>query len=203
MFGKHHSEKSKKLISDKRKGSKLNDDHKNKIRQTLLKLHFQSDEVRNKISKAGKGRKLSEKHKKILSERMKGDNNPSRKYGISEEKRRKQSERMKGKNHHFYGKKGPMSGKNHSDKSKNKMSISKLGSNNPMFGKKLSKERINNLIGTSKRYKIILPNKNIIIIKNLRKYCDENKISYWGMMRVVSGKQEFCQQFQCIRLEEN
>lgn len=51
MFGKHHTEETKKRISEKLKGRKLTEEHKEKIRQAELGREI-SKEAREKISKS-------------------------------------------------------------------------------------------------------------------------------------------------------
>lgn len=53
--GKHHSEETKKRMSEANKGKKL------------------SEETKKKISEAKKGRKFSEEHKRKISEALKGE----------------------------------------------------------------------------------------------------------------------------------
>ena len=81
----------------------------------------------------GSGRIMSEKNRKKLSERMKGENNPQ--YGKirSEETRRKLSETHKGKNNHFYN-------KTHSEETKRKISEVRKGKIPWNKGKTLSEE---------------------------------------------------------------
>ena len=61
MYGRKHSEKTKKLISESRMGDK------NWAKQA---------DVRKKIGDAGRGRKHSEKTKQIMSQQMMGEKNP-------------------------------------------------------------------------------------------------------------------------------
>jgi hypothetical protein len=60
--GFKHSDKSKKVMSRKKKGFKLSEEHKNKI-SLSSKGKVISKEQREKISNSLKGKKLSEEHK--------------------------------------------------------------------------------------------------------------------------------------------
>ena len=106
-----------------------------------------SEESKNKMSEARKGKRHSEEHKKKISESLKGKH-PSEetKKKISEalkgkprseESKKKQSESIKGEKH-------PMYGKRHSEESKNNMSEGRkgklLGEKHPMYGKHHSEE---------------------------------------------------------------
>jgi hypothetical protein len=79
-----------------------------------------SKERNKKISKALKGRKLSEEHKRNLSNALKGKKKPPR----SEEYKRKLSNAKKGERHPFFG-------KHHSEETKRKMSNILKGKKKP------------------------------------------------------------------------
>jgi len=128
-----------------------------------MKGYSPSEETRNKLSKANKGRKMpprSEEHKKNLSESHKGRK-------ASEAAKKKMSEKRKGENNGMYGKhhseetkqkirikakgrkaseetKEKMSeirkGRKHTQKTKNKISEAQKGEKNHMYGKHLSEE---------------------------------------------------------------
>lgn len=90
FYGKHHTEEARQKISKARKGHKLSEEHKRKISQSLkgkgkgrkfskehrknlsMALTNPSKETRQKMSKAQKGRKLTEKTKQKMSEARKG-----------------------------------------------------------------------------------------------------------------------------------
>lgn len=109
MYGKHHSEETKRKLSES------------------CKEAFKSEVVKQKLSKAHKGKCFSEEHKQNLSESLKGKNKGKHR---SDEQKRRMSETMKGDNNPFYG-------RQHSDETKLKISESKKG--NPAWnkGKKL------------------------------------------------------------------
>lgn len=97
FYGKHHSEETRRKLSESHKGQGLG--------KPLPK------ETREKISRAKSGKNhhfygkyLSDEHKRKLSESLNGEKNP--RYGIraSEETRRKQSEAKRGEKHPNYGK---------------------------------------------------------------------------------------------------
>lgn len=99
----------------------------------------QSEETKQKISIANKGRKLSIASRKNMSNGQKGKI-------FSVEHRKKISEANNGNKH-------PMFGKYHSIESKQKMSQSHSGENNPVYGKHLTEEHRRN-IGKGNKGKI-------------------------------------------------
>lgn len=107
MTGFHHSEETKRKLSEINKG-----------KSSPMKGKHHSEESKLKISITRKGKPLSEEHRKKLSEAGKG-----RYY--SEETRQKMSENNKGKN----------LGKHHTEETRKKMSNSKK--NKPLSGKAL------------------------------------------------------------------
>lgn len=93
LYGKHHSDESKRKMSESHKGKILTQEHKNKISQSC-KGNFHTEEIKNKISNSKIGKKLTQEHKnkigisskgrihnkktkQILSECNKGENNNS------------------------------------------------------------------------------------------------------------------------------
>ena len=85
FYGKHHTEETRKKLSEINKGKKLTDDTRKKISEAEKgkrtgekhpmygKKH--STETRRKLSEANKGKKLSEETKKKLSAAAKGNTN--------------------------------------------------------------------------------------------------------------------------------
>ena len=142
MYGKSFSEKSREKMSRSHKGC-----------QSWNKGKKASEETRKKISESCKGRKLSEETKRKLSELAKGRTH-------SEETRKKLSTLNSGKNNGMYGRNGelnPFYGKHHtyetkqkikektigrkvSEETKQKISNSLKGENNPNYGKDFSGE---------------------------------------------------------------
>jgi len=138
--GSHHSEETKRKLSEMRKGKLLSEETKNKIGEAHRKnpvRHWlgkqMPEETKRKISKALKGRPFSEEHKKKigksqigrhLSEETKRKISESEKGKInSEEARRKMSESRKGYRHSEETKR-KMRAHRHSDETKRKMSLS-------------------------------------------------------------------------------
>lgn len=80
MFGKHHSEESKRKMSESTKGEK----------NPMYGKHF-SEETKRKISESKRGA-------------LKGENNPNFGNHMSEESKRKMGEARKGEKNHFFGK---------------------------------------------------------------------------------------------------
>ena len=81
MFGKHHSEETKRKIAESHKGRTL------------------SEDTKRKISESHKGKKLSDETKKKLSESISGENHPLYGKHHSEETKQKMSAAKKGR--HF------------------------------------------------------------------------------------------------------
>lgn len=108
FYGKKHSEKTKKIISEKgknriiseetrlkmsqsqigkHKGKKHSKETKEKLSKSHIGLHH-TEETKQKIGNAFRGKTLSEEHKKKLSESKKGKNNPMYQKNFSEEHRK-------------------------------------------------------------------------------------------------------------------
>ena len=79
FYGKHHSEETRKKLSDSWDYDK----------------HF-TEETRKKIREANKGKKFSEEHKKKIGAANKGEKNPNYGKHFSEEHKKKMSEASKG-----------------------------------------------------------------------------------------------------------
>ena len=104
MLGKHHSEETRKKISEAFKGENnpmfgkhLSEETKQKMSESMKGKYF-SEETKRKISEANKGKALSEETKQKISETKKGENNPMFGKRHSEETKQKMSEAQKGKN---------------------------------------------------------------------------------------------------------
>lgn len=108
MFNKPHSEKSKKKISESRKGIKFSEEHKRRLSEVHKGIKH-TEETKNKISKIGKkkgygkwmkGKKHSEETKKKISKAGKG----RKRLPFSDEWKKKMSEAHKGgKNYNWQG----------------------------------------------------------------------------------------------------
>ena len=144
-YGKHHTEETRKKLSQANKGEN---------NPMYGKTH--TENTRKKMSQANKGEKhpMYGKHhtdatRKKMSQASKGENNPmygkrgkdSQRYGKhhTDETRQKLSESKKGEKHPNYGKRGkgtPFYGKHHTEETRQKMSEAQKGENNPMYGKR-------------------------------------------------------------------
>jgi endogenous inhibitor of DNA gyrase (YacG/DUF329 family) len=122
MFGKYHSEETKKKMSDAKKGE--NNPNYGKCC---------SEETKKKMSDAQKGKNNhnygkhpSEETKKKMSDAKKGENNPNYGKHLSDEIRKKLSDAEKGEKNHNYG-------KHPSEETRKKMSDAKKGENHPNY----------------------------------------------------------------------
>ena len=106
QLGKHHSEETRKKISESNKGEN----------NPMFGKHH-SAETRKKLSESLKGGTFSEETRKKLSEAHKGKQ-------FSDETRKKISESNKGEKNPFFG-------KNHSAEARKKMSESHIGKHYP------------------------------------------------------------------------
>ena len=99
FYGKHHTEETKKKISDNRKGTKLSISTRRKISESN-RGKVRSDECKNKLRLSGLERKHTEETKMKISENhsdMLGENNPMYNKNHSISTRRKISESNRGK----------------------------------------------------------------------------------------------------------
>ena len=139
ISGMHHSEESKKKMSESMKGKQFSEEHKQRMSESLKGRNspfygkHHSEEAKQMMSESHKGIQFSEEHKQRMSESMKGKNNPMYGKKHSEETKRKISESKKGKI-------SPMYGKHHSEETKRKMSKKLKGRISCNKGKKLSEE---------------------------------------------------------------
>ena len=84
MFGKHHSEETKKKLRDINKGKHLSDQTKQKISESISgeKHHFfgkhHTEETKKKISSTKKGKQLSDETRRKMSESRKGKPSPNK-----------------------------------------------------------------------------------------------------------------------------
>lgn len=125
IFGKSHSEETKKKIGDVNRG------------------RIPSIETRKKLSDVKKGKHHSEETKKKIGDANTGVNNPNFGKPLSEETRKKISLSNTGKIISEETRKKISSsntGKIISEETKKKLSLAKSGENHPMFGKHHSEE---------------------------------------------------------------
>lgn len=133
---------------------------------------------------------------KIRSENIRGDKNPNK----SKQRREILSINMKGD-------KNPMFGKHHTEYSKIKISLAFTGKNNPMYGKKHTKEALDKIRSTKKQpqtqehkikcrltrlktFYFLTPSNEMIVIQDLKLYCNENNLQYNSMLKVHRGEQK-------------
>ena len=101
--GKHHSDETKRKISESLTGKKLDEERCRRMSESFTgennpfygKHH--SAEARRKMSVIRRGRTLTEEHRIHLSESLKGRTSPMKGKKMSEESRKKLSESHKGK----------------------------------------------------------------------------------------------------------
>ncbi|MCX5781777.1 MAG: NUMOD3 domain-containing DNA-binding protein [Elusimicrobia bacterium] len=102
LLGKHHSEESKRKMSESHKGKHPSEEARRKNSEShkgnkhpLYGKH-RSDETKRKISKAHKGKHHSEETRRKMSETRKGNKNPFYEKHHSEQARKKISEANRG-----------------------------------------------------------------------------------------------------------
>lgn len=102
-WGKHHSEQTKKKMSEARKGIRYSEEtiKKMSLSQTGRKS---SNETKRKISEKSRERWKDVNYKKRMSERFSGDKNPFFGKKHSEETGKKMSESRTGIKNHMFGK---------------------------------------------------------------------------------------------------
>ena len=91
-LGKHHTEETKKKLSEAKKGKHLSEETRKKLSEAG-KGKRRSEETRKKMSEAKKN--MSEETRKKLSEARKGKTSPNKGKHLSEETRKKMSEAKK------------------------------------------------------------------------------------------------------------
>lgn len=125
MYGKRHTEETKRMLSDLRIGKKLSLETRSKLSLAMrgkrcgaahpLYGKPVSVETRRKLSVAGTGRTHSTETRKKMSARY------------TDDMRKEASLAMRGEKNHMYGRPSPMLGKHHSESTKEKMSLTQLG----------------------------------------------------------------------------
>lgn len=124
-----------------------------------------SKEMRERVSRAAKGRKLSDEAKKNISKAKMGEKNPMFNYKYTEEQKKAMSERSSGENNPFYGKK-------HSKETRLKMSKNGKGKNK---GRKLSKEHVAAATIASTKAKRELSSMSQLIVDEIRSLREQGK----------------------------
>lgn len=93
-LGKHHSEETKRKISESERGKVISEETRRKISEATKGLEVR-EETKRKISASGKGRQVSEETRRNISESLKGENHPFYGKHLSEEHRRNLSKSSK------------------------------------------------------------------------------------------------------------
>ena len=131
-----------------------------------------SDETRKKLSISNTGKKLTAEARKKIGEANK------RRPPCSEETRKKLS--ISSKLWHL--------GKTHTEESKHKMSLAKLGRVSNRKGAVLTEETKRKFFAaTAKTYSVINPNGELITFKGLNKFCRENFLDAGTLSKVAKG----------------
>lgn len=142
----------------------------------FLERWHHTEETKEKMSKAHVGKKMSEEHKKKLREaNLKSGNVPPSHKG---EKMCEKHKKNISTTHKARGIKPPsVLGRKHSEETKKKMSEAK---------KKLARSTIS---PKAKWWSFVAPDKTMITICSLKKFCEENSLSPSSMANVFYGKQ--------------
>jgi hypothetical protein len=89
-------------------------------------------------------------------------------------------------------------GKKHSSQTKRKISLSNMGCNHPMFGKKQPKEFVRKRAKScSREWNVVHPNGLKEIIKNMADFCRKHGLNRGNMSSVSSGKLKHHKGFHC------
>lgn len=159
-------------------------------------LYKMTDEIREKMSNARKGKPLSAETKRKMSEVRKGKKHPP----VSDEIRKKRSEIQKTK----VGKLNGMYGKKHSEETKKKMSEANIGRKQPKEQKDNTSKRTKELWKTGvfstpeyreklsqslckNQYKLIDETGNIYYTNNIIKFSKNHNLHYSGIYKVLKG----------------
>lgn len=155
--------------------------------------HICSEETKQKLSEAIRGvnhpmfgKKRSEESRKKISNAKKGIKTGRQ----TEEHRKNISISNKGRKHSEEAKE-KMRNHRHSDETKNKLSLTKQGENNPNYGK------FGEFNNKSKMYLIVHPNGEEEIIKGLSEFCRQHSINQGLMSMVANGKRNHHKGFKC------
>lgn len=125
----------------------------------LTEKHKQNISIGNAgISRNG-GIKLSSEHKKKISESRTGEKNPTKRQEVRIKISESARERYKDKKKH------PMFGKHHSENTRNKLRDA-----------------------AAKEYKLVSPTGDVLVIKNLKQFCENNNLKVDSMRQVISGR---------------
>jgi len=194
MLGLHHSEETKKIISEKSKkysGHKLTDETKQKIRMSRLGTHL-TDEHKANIGKSIKER-MNDEWKKKISIAQKG-------HTVSEETRNKISIANTGKKRSKELRKRiseSSKGRIISIETRKKISEALIGRKSPTYGKKMSDDQKKKISKSNKgrtvsietRKKISEGNKGKIVSEETRKKISDGVKKYYMDLKKSKGVQ--------------
>jgi len=131
---------------------------------------------------------------------------------FSKEARKKMSEAKQGKwsgednpkynkGYLMVGENNPMYGKKHTKETINKLRKASSGKNNYWYGKKFSEEYKFKLAeGRSRYWLVIFPDGKKKVIKNLKQFCGDNNLHDGAMVNVSKGNRNHHKNFKCKRL---
>lgn len=155
--------------------------------------HFANRAYQTSTGFSTQGTKHSDERLSQLKEKFSGDNNPM--YGKTHSKivKQKLSKMMKDNN--------PMK----NPKFVEKWRYYNSGKNHRLYGKKRSQEEINKLsISCCKYfYEVVSPNGNIFYVKNMKKFCIENKLDHGAMGKTANGKAKHHKKWKCKKISED
>jgi len=205
MYGKHHTEESKKQMSEKKIGVFAGEKH------YLFGKHH-SEETKEKIRQkavgrpsARKGKKHSEESKKLMSESKKGKmvgiNNPM--YGKRHSEETKEKMR-KPKHLGCLPSKGNL---HHSEETKEKMRQKALGRPSQRKGVILSEEIKRKMseskkgkVSYTKNWLVTFPDNHQEEIDNMAEFCRKYTLNRGNMSSVASGKLNHYKKYKIIRI---
>lgn len=148
-------------VSNGGKSSNYHSEQTKNIISNKIKEKWLDNEYRNAITKQLKGKSISKEQRKMISEKLKGRK-------LTQETKEKISCATKGKTN--------FKGKHHSKKTRKLLSKLRMGTKNPMYGKKLSNKR-KEQISKQNQIKVICLDTGIIYnsIKECSKKTNSNK----------------------------
>jgi hypothetical protein len=155
--------------------------------------HFANRAYQTSIGFSTQGTKHSNERLLQLKERFSGINNPMYGKTHSHLVKQKLSNMMKNNN--------PM--KNSEFVSKWK--ISNSGKNHRLYGKTRSQQEKDKLSISSCKYfyEVISPNGNIFYIRNMKKFCIENKLDDGAMGKIANGKAKHHKKWKCKKISKD
>ena len=155
--------------------------------------HFTNRAYQTSTGFSTKGTKHSKERILKLKKRFSGINNPMYGKTHSESARQKISENLKNNN--------PMK----NSKVVEKWKISNSGKNHRLYGISRSQEERNKQSISSCKYfyEVISPNGNIFYIRNMKKFCIENKLDDGAMGKIANGKAKHHKKWKCKKISKD